>query len=170
MFVDVPGFNTRLRTDRAYVMLHLPHLDVTGARLITFGSTFFFTPMDVVAPFSPLIVDREYKPGVDALRADVYIGHVHHAHGGGGVHRCVERGGHGGGGARRHHVGDSRDVGVFGGVVRGDSVVGADVSGGVAGLGVRGEATLTVPRRVEDTFLRAALGLDKRFERAVAER
>jgi hypothetical protein len=163
VFVNVPGFNTRLRTDRAHVTLHLPHLDVTAGRQpITFGSTFFFTPMDVVAPFSPLIVDREYKPGVDALRADVYMGTsttltvVAAYTGAWSVEGTVVA-------ARAGTTLGTVDVGVFGGVVRGDSVVGADVSGGVAGLGVRGEATLTVPRRVEDTFLRAALGLDKRF-------
>ena len=47
VFAESPGFNTRVRTDRAMVTLHLPHLDLTAGRQpVTFGSTFFFTPLD----------------------------------------------------------------------------------------------------------------------------
>ncbi|PJA41839.1 MAG: hypothetical protein CO182_05650, partial [Lysobacterales bacterium CG_4_9_14_3_um_filter_62_6] len=65
----------RTRTDRLSFGLSVPHFALTvGRQPVTFGRALLFTPMDLVNPFNPAVVDQEYKPGVDAVRADVFAG------------------------------------------------------------------------------------------------
>lgn len=42
-----------------------------GRQPVTLGCGVLWTPVDLLAPFSPLQIDTEFKPGVDALRVDV---------------------------------------------------------------------------------------------------
>jgi hypothetical protein len=61
--------------DRANVRLRLPGADVTaGRQAITFSKAYFWNPLDVFLAFDPRQFDRDYKPGVDAVRADVPLG------------------------------------------------------------------------------------------------
>jgi hypothetical protein len=61
--------------DRANVRLRLPGADVTaGRQAITFSKAYFWNPLDVFLAFDPRQFDRDYKPGVDALRLDVPLG------------------------------------------------------------------------------------------------
>jgi hypothetical protein len=46
----------------------------TGRQAITFGKTYFWNPLDVFFPFGASQFDRDYKPGVDALRVDIPLG------------------------------------------------------------------------------------------------
>jgi hypothetical protein len=47
-------------------------LQVTlGRQPVTLGCGVLWTPIDLLAPFSPLQIDTEFKPGVDAARVDV---------------------------------------------------------------------------------------------------
>ncbi len=49
--------------------------DITlGRQAITFGKAYFWNPLDVFFPFDAGQFDREYKPGVDALRVDIPLG------------------------------------------------------------------------------------------------
>jgi hypothetical protein len=45
-----------------------------GRQPVTLGRGVLWTPMDLLAPFSPIQIDTEFKPGVDALRSDVRLG------------------------------------------------------------------------------------------------
>ena len=64
-----------LRADRLLISYEGSQTRVTlGRQAISFGQGRVFTPLDRVSPFSPASVDREYKPGVDALRIDGYWG------------------------------------------------------------------------------------------------
>lgn len=61
--------------DRANLTWHLPRTDITvGRQAITFGKTYFWNPLDVFLAFDAQQFDRDYKPGVDAVRADVQLG------------------------------------------------------------------------------------------------
>jgi hypothetical protein len=61
--------------DRANATLHLARADVTvGRQAITFGKTYLWNPLDLFLAFEPQQFDREYKPGVDAMRVDVPLG------------------------------------------------------------------------------------------------
>jgi hypothetical protein len=63
------------RTDRLVFRLKLPHVDLSiGRQPVTFGTGMFFTPLDLVNPFTPTTIDTEVKPGVDAVRVDGYVG------------------------------------------------------------------------------------------------
>lgn len=46
---------------------------ILGRQAIGWGRGNFFSAVDLFAPFSPLELDREWRPGVDALQADVQV-------------------------------------------------------------------------------------------------
>jgi hypothetical protein len=161
--VDATGYTVDLRVDRAALLFKLPFVDLTvGRQPISFGSTFFFAPLDLVAPFSPVVIDREYKPGIDALRGDVFLGTS-------GKLTLVAA--YAGGWDLAHAILAGRagatfwnwDVGLFVGEVREQAVLGLDTAGELFGVAVRGEATATFARG-EDPFGRVALGADKRLD------
>ena len=61
--------------DRFNVQLHFDAFDLTlGRQAITFGKAYFWNPLDVYLPFDPAQFDRDYKPGVDAVRLDIPLG------------------------------------------------------------------------------------------------
>jgi hypothetical protein len=159
--VDGQGMQATLRVDRAFVRLELDMLDViVGRQPVTFGSTFFFTPLDLVAAFSPTTIDREYKPGVDAARADLFLGTSGHltlvaAYAGDwDLAQTILA-------ARAGTTFDVWDVGLLAARSRGDLVLGVDVSGDVLGLALRAEGSVTRPR-IGQPFVRASLGSDVR--------
>jgi hypothetical protein len=137
--------------------------DVTvGRQPITFGKALFFTPLDLVNPFNPAVIDQEYKPGVDALRGDLYLGMAT---------QLTLAAAYAGDWDREGMVlaayGQTTlglwDLGLFGGSVRGDGVVGLATAGSAGPIGLRGEATYTAPSdEGEDDFVRAAFGGDWR--------
>jgi hypothetical protein len=64
----------RHEIDRANAQIHLRRADFTvGRQAIGWGRGVMFTSVDLFAPFSPLEVDREWRSGVDAVRADVRL-------------------------------------------------------------------------------------------------
>ena len=64
----------RHEIDRANAQVHTRRADLTiGRQAIGWGRGVMFTAVDLFAPFSPLEVDREWRPGVDAIRADVKL-------------------------------------------------------------------------------------------------
>jgi len=61
--------------DRAFVAFRNDRAEVTvGRQAIGWGRGALFGTIDVFSPFSPLEVDREWRRGVDAVRADVRLG------------------------------------------------------------------------------------------------
>lgn len=71
---DDKRLRTSLYADRALVNVVMDKADLTvGRQPITFGKAFFWNPLDIFRPFDPAKLDRDYKPGVDALRLDVPI-------------------------------------------------------------------------------------------------
>lgn len=51
---------------------HDKYSTVAGRQAITWGSGRFWQPTDVFGAFSPLELNREYKPGVDAVKFDFF--------------------------------------------------------------------------------------------------
>lgn len=155
----------RGRLDRLSLTFHLPHVDVAlGRQPVSFGSTWFFTPLDLVAPFTPTTIDREYKPGVDALRVDAYLGWAAQvtalaAYAGSWDLDGTILAAHG-----RFSVG-AFDLSALVGSFREDAVFGLEVAGGVGGVGLKGAITLTVPPDDdEDPFVRGVVGVDYLFD------
>jgi len=159
--VEDDGLAVRGRVDRLVAKLSIPHFDLAvGRQAITFGKTVFFTPMDLVNPFHPAVIDQEYKPGVDAVRADVYLGMatqftVAAAYAGSWDAEGLVVAGYGQG-----TIG-VWDLGVFLGMVHADAVGGLATVGSIGVIGLRGEVTVTLPDAdEEDPFVRAAVGAD----------
>ena len=150
------------RMDRMWVSFRVPHFDLTvGRQPVYFGSAFFFTPMDLVSPFSPMVIDREYKPGIDSARADIYIGmsgkiSVVAAHAGSWDLEGSILAAHGG-----FTVGVF-DLGFFAGEIYKSTVFGFDFSGALGPVAVYGEATVTLEKD-ETPFVRAVVGANHRF-------
>lgn len=72
---EEPKVQARLWIDRLNLKFMAPWFDVTiGRQAITFGKAYFWNPLDVFLAFNPRSFDRDYKPGVDALRIDIPIG------------------------------------------------------------------------------------------------
>jgi hypothetical protein len=64
----------RHEIDRANAQVRLRRADLTiGRQAIGWGRGVMFTSIDLFTPFSPLEVDREWRSGVDAVRADVKL-------------------------------------------------------------------------------------------------
>ena len=73
--VEDGGAVTQGRLDRLALSYNWKNLRWTiGRQALTFGQGRVFTPLDRVSPFSPVSIDREYKPGVDAVRLDGFWG------------------------------------------------------------------------------------------------
>jgi hypothetical protein len=158
------------RTDRLWFRLSRPGLDLTvGRQPISFGSGTFFTPLDLVNPFTPATIDTEYKPGLDGARLDVYRGVS------GQVTAAVvwtgEPVGSGSDTNLRANLTvaafgqgtvGSTDLGAFLGLVHGDAVAGLTARGSLGPVGVHADGTVTAPPGDEPWFTRIVVGADGR--------
>lgn len=135
----------RGRVDRLVLRTTQGRLDLSvGRQAIGFGSGLFFTPLDLVNPFFPGTIDTEYRPGVDAARADLFMGTsgrvgVAAAYAGdwdlgGTVLQATGQG----------TVGVTDLLGLVGSV-HGDGVLGVGVVSSAGPVGLRGDASLSLP-------------------------
>jgi hypothetical protein len=156
--VDAPNYLVEGRVDRLAAKLSIPHLDVTvGRQPVSFGASWIFTPMDLVAPFSPTDIDTEYKPGVDALRVDGFFGMA------GQVTAVAAYAGDWSpeGTVLAMHAQNTfgiTDLGVFAAYNRAEPVFGLDFASSIGAVGVQGEGTVTLPGEDEAPFVRASVG------------
>jgi len=66
---------SRVAFDRLNVRANWDRFDMTvGRQAINLATTFYFSPNDFFAPFSAQNFFRVYKPGVDAVRAEIRAG------------------------------------------------------------------------------------------------
>ncbi|MDD5222680.1 MAG: hypothetical protein PHE84_01705 [bacterium] len=67
-------YSYRHEIDRTFLSFHLDQADLTlGRQAIGWGRGVIFSAVDVFSPFQPLEIDREWRRGVDAARADLKI-------------------------------------------------------------------------------------------------
>lgn len=146
----------RGRTDRLWVRGTFGRTDVTvGRQPVSFGTGTIFTPLDLVAPFHPATIDQEYKPGVDAVRVDSYLGVSGRLTGvaayAGGDEPLVAAG------YGQATVGLT-DLGAFVSWSRGEPVGGVSLATAIGAVKLYGDATVTLPED-GDPFARAVAGL-----------
>jgi hypothetical protein len=68
---DSANSRAELLVDDLYLQYRTRRLDVAvGRQPVNLATTFYFVPNDFFAPFAPQTFFRNYKPGVDGLRAD----------------------------------------------------------------------------------------------------
>lgn len=155
----------RGRIDRLLLRGELGPLSLSlGRQPVGLGTGLVFTPLDLVSPFGPAAIDTEYRPGVDALRLDLFVGDRFEqnlitaaldesAFTGRGLHEFVLLS------QSRVTVGTT-DLALVLGEVRADEVIGLSVSGSRGAVGMHGDASLTFPAEEEDPpFVRAVAGL-----------
>ena len=137
---------------------------VLGRQAVTFGRSFFWNPIDWLSTFSPTEIDREYKTGVDALRATRALGRFS------GVELVYA---YGEDGERDESAIIGRafcnlggwDLELLAGSVWIDDRTGFAFSGDVKGAGVRGEISHNMPRTGPDQeFTSGSLEVDYRWE------
>ena len=141
---------------------------VAGRQAVTWGVNYFWPVLDLFAPFAPERVDRDYKPGVDAMRLTLQTGdfseiEVIAAAQGDDLSRDFSVASLG-----RFHSGSS-DFGYMVGSFHRDQVVGGFLSTDLAGTGWRIEAAYTESGMESEYevlpqhFWRASLGADRQL-------
>jgi hypothetical protein len=158
--------------DRLNVRIRISHADLTlGRQAVTWGVNTFWPALDLFAPLPPTRIDRDFKPGVDAVRLTVPLGPHAGIEGIGAVlgHSASRDGA---GGALLHLSAGQADFGLMGGSFQGDTVAGGYVAASVAGTVVRGEASWTrvddkMDRLLRRSFVRGGLGLERQLSSKV---
>lgn len=180
--------------DRLNVKIRLPKADVTiGRQAIMFGKTYFWNPLDEFLPFDARQIDRDYKPGVDAVRVDVPTGPfsgvnlvvaVGREIGASGTYRSgdafLDASWFGSAVLGRYYTtARGWDLATQAGKVYGGFEAGGGAVGEIAHLEVRGEATYLwalpglalpapLPGRLIESHLAATAGVGKRFENTLS--
>lgn len=158
--LDRPHWLWRQRADRLAADFNVGPVQVTaGRQAISWATTLLLTPADPFAPFDPSDPFREYRAGVDALRAQYYAGPFTTVD-------LVVR-------PQRTPLGNSTTVLLRGRTTLGswavsawlgslyDKLAGAlGAEGSIGGWGLRSEAELRGGGRVT---VRAAAGVDRRI-------
>ena len=155
--------------DRLNLQLDLKSVRiVAGRQPITWGVSYFWPVMDLFAPFAPERVDRDYKPGVDAVRFTIPIGSYSEIDVVGGSLGSSPSRDWAAGTLARIHAGRV-DLGFMGGKFHGDTVAGGFFTSSLSGTGFRGELTWTHsgdpqdPARSRPKFWRGTLGADRQL-------
>lgn len=159
------GFVWRHALDRAHLRVRLPRADITiGRQALSWGVGRLWTPADLFVAFSPVAIDQEFKPGIDAVRARILLDQfsqleaVYAAFGANFRHHAI--------GLRGQTSVRDFDLGLIAGKFFHDLVLGPFFAGEVRGVGIRGELTLTrnSAGRVQEprTFFRGVSSLDYR--------
>ncbi len=138
-----------------------------GRQAITWGVNFFWPVLDLFAPFPPERIDREYKPGVDAVRLTLPLGGLSELEVIGAGQGSSLRQDGSVGALARFHLG-AADLGVMAGWFHGDQVAGGFVTANVRDTGLRAEVAFTKseesPDEIgHDRFWRASAGLDRQL-------
>ena len=174
-------------SDERYVHLAVDHLNIrwsqgpldliVGRQPINMATTFYFTPNDFFAPFAAQTFYRVYKPGVDAVRAEVRLGELSqlslmgvngYKRGQGSETGWSDEAD----GDRASYLGRVSTVyrdfelALLGGVVRDEEIIGGSLQGELfKWLGVRAEGHIENPNdSPKDRISEFSLGIEHRWE------
>lgn len=139
---------------------------VVGRQSITWGVNYFWPSLDLFSPFAPQRIDRDYKPGVDAIRLILPVGAFSQIEAVGAVLGSSRSRDGALGVLTRFHLGRV-DAGLMAGSFHRDRVAGAFFTSDIGGTGFRGEAAWTESADPEDrlrdrrSFWRGSVGADR---------
>lgn len=157
VYVDNSSVFARHGLYRAYVDSRLKQADVRiGRQRIAWGSGLFWSPVDIINPFGPTQIEREERPGVDAVLLDWDYGQLsrislaYAAHASPVRETIAAR-------WRTNHAGF--DLGLTAGQFRNEDMAGFDFAGQWKSLGLRGEYTQT-SSPVDGTYQRVVFSAD----------
>ena len=158
-----------MEMDRLNLTWERPQFRFTvGRQAITWGVSYFWPVLDLFAPFAPQRIDREYKPGIDALRLTIPVADFSQLElVAAGQGTSLQRDGSVGA-LLRVHLG-AADVGLMLGRFHHDTVAGGFVTADVMGSGVRAEVAHTDAGDSydeslgRDRFWRLSAGFDRQL-------
>lgn len=130
-----------------------------GRQRIAWGTGRFWSPIDLLNPISPLALEREERPGVDAVLVEQRLGPVARW---AGVYAPSRQSGQDSRALQWHDNTHGVDYSVTIGRFRGDEVIGLDIASQVGATGVRAEFSHTRPAH-GPAFRRTLLGIDHAF-------
>lgn len=159
-YVDRPGLYGVHRLYRAQFQLAFGDTDLRlGRQRIAWGTGRFWSPLDLLNPVSPTTLEREERPGVDAVLLEHRFGPVARV---AAVYAPSRRTGEDSHALQWHDHARGIDFSVTAGRFRGDKVIGLDLAGQIGQAGVRAELTRVRPRN-GDAFNRTLFGIDYAF-------
>jgi hypothetical protein len=145
---------------RANVTLSSDTTDMRiGRQRIAWGTGRFWSPLDILNPFSPTQLERDERVGVDAALIEYKVGPLSRLS---AVYAPQHAAGQSSAALRWHGNVAATDYSVVAGRFQGDRVVGLDVAGQLRDAGVRGEVTYTHPQPGA-SFWRGLIGFDYAF-------
>lgn len=130
-----------------------------GRQRIAWGTGRFWSPLDLLNPFSPVALEREERLGVDAVLVEHKFGPVSRLS---AVVAPSRVAGENSRALQWHDNARGADFSFTAGRFRGDDVIGVDLAGQFAQAGLRAELTRVRPREGQ-AFVRALLGIDYAF-------
>ena len=178
------GRRSHLNFDRLNLQYASPRLNIkVGRQPVNLAATFFFTPNDFFSPFAVQTFYRTYKPGVDAMRADIQLqelsqlsliavlGYTVNIANDAGWSNQPD-GGRTSYIARASTVIADFELAIVAGVVRRDHMIGGDLQGELFDwLGVRAEGHYIFPDApLQNNHAELALGLEHRWESSLTLR
>ena len=170
--IDDDEVRATMSLDQLSMKVYADPVDLAiGRQPIGLANNFIFTPNDLFYPFPSTAVDREFRPGVDALRIDARTGML----------------------ARLTLIGvlgyekdgvitwdrsaallrgsinwEGFDYILLGGKADGRHLAGLALSGEARGLGLRLEGNISFPtEQSSDRYLQLSLGFDHRWENSL---
>lgn len=150
----------RHRLYRATMVWAIASTDVKiGRQRVALGTGQFWSPLDLLNPIDPTRLERDYRPGVDAVLVERKLGALARVE---GVYAPATASVKSVGAGYVHGNVRGTDYSLLAGTFRGDDALGVDFSTTRSGLGIRGEATLTRPA-LGSRYGRALLGADYGF-------
>jgi hypothetical protein len=150
----------RHRLYRAWATLSVRNVDLRiGRQRIAWGTGRFWSPLDIVNPVEPLALEREERPGVDAVLVEAKLGPVSRLS---AVYAPRRDGAAADRAAQWHGNVAGIDFSWMAGRLAGQAVLGMDVATQLGQAGLRAEAT---SQRLQGraSFRRLMLGLDYAF-------
>lgn len=159
-YAESKSYYGRHRLYRAAVTFSSGNADLRiGRQRIAWGTGRFFSPLDILNPFSPIALEREERVGVDAMLAEYKLGAVSRI---GAVYAPTHDRSESSAALIWHHNAAGVDYSIVAGRFARDRVLGADIATQIGEAGLRAEFTRT-RRATGDRFSRVLLGVDYAF-------
>lgn len=159
-YIERRSYYGRHRLYRGSVTLSSGETDLRlGRQRVAWGTGRFWSPLDLLNPFSPIALEREERVGVDAALIEHKLGPLSRV---GAVYAPRHDAGESSAAVNWHSNASGLDYSLVAGRFRREHVVGADVATQIGGAGLRAEITQN-RRDAAPDYRRAVLALDYAF-------
>ena len=159
-YADAENYYGVHRLYRGFITVSAAKTDLRfGRQRIAWGTGRFWSPTDVLNPISPTQLERDERPGTDALLLEQKFGPLSRLS---AVYALQHEPRDSSTALRWHGNYAGTDYSIVGGEFSHDRMAGMDVASQIGSAGVRGEVTHTRPE-TGASYVRAVAGLDYAF-------